>query len=163
MPSRCEASWVGHQPPQRRCGDRADAGDAREPPGGLILARLADQLKIELLDALLLHLDLADKLTQGVARKGGQAAILVVVHHANQFHELRRALGGGDAVLYQPNWARSAFTACVRWRTSGSRVLSWTAAACCASLLVGTKRIVGHVIASQIAWASTVSVLPRLT
>ncbi len=49
----------------------------------------------------------------------------------------------------------------VRWRTRRSRVRCSASAACCSTDLIGTKRMVGRVTASQIASASPASVLPH--
>src|SRR3954447_16509151 len=53
--------------------------------------------------------------------------------------------------------------ACVRWRTSKSRVQNTTAAACACSLFTATKRMVGRCAASQIASASAMSFFCCLT
>ena len=58
---------------------------------------------------------------------------------------------------------RKAFTSMVRCRTSRSRVRCSISIACCSAVLIGTKRMLGRVTASQIASASAASVLPRLT
>ena len=60
-------------------------------------------------------------------------------------------------------WPRRAFTSIVLCRTNKSRVRCNINTACCSAGLMGTKRIVGRVTASQIAAASVASVLPRLT
>jgi Reverse transcriptase (RNA-dependent DNA polymerase) len=54
-------------------------------------------------------------------------------------------------------------TLIVRCLTNSSRVLCSINVACCSALLIGTKRIPGRDITSQIASASTGSFLPRLT
>src|SRR4051812_2041112 len=53
--------------------------------------------------------------------------------------------------------------ACVRWRTSKSRVRNTIAAACACSLFTATNRMVGRCAASQIASASAMSFFCRLT
>src|SRR3954470_3920109 len=60
-------------------------------------------------------------------------------------------------------WPLRALMACVRWRTSKSRVRNTTAAACACSLFTATKRMVGRWAASQIASASDMSFFCRLT
>ena len=60
-------------------------------------------------------------------------------------------------------WPRTAFTSCVRCRTSRSRARNTTPFACCSSLLTGTKRMLGLWTASQIASASAVSFFRRFT
>src|SRR5216684_8168220 len=60
-------------------------------------------------------------------------------------------------------WPRIALITIVRCLTNRSRTLSSINAACCSALLIGTKRIAGRLIASQIAAASIASFLPRLT
>ena len=59
-------------------------------------------------------------------------------------------------------WPRRALISIVRCRISRSRLRCMVSAACCASLLTGTKRIDGRVTASQIAAASAASFLCRL-
>ena len=60
-------------------------------------------------------------------------------------------------------WPRMAFAVWLRWRTNNSLVFKTMLAACSSGVLIGTKRIVGRVTASQIASASAASVLFRLT
>lgn len=47
----------------------------------------------------------------------------------------------------------------VRWRISISRTRWTTSTSCCTASLIGTKRMVGRVIASQMASASAASFL----
>src|SRR4029077_2744116 len=60
-------------------------------------------------------------------------------------------------------WPRIALISIVRCLTSRSRTPSIVSAACCSAVLTGTNRMVGRLIASQIASASIFSFLPRLT
>src|SRR6266478_2426817 len=72
----------------------------------------------------------------------------------------------GPLAAVTPNsaaWPRSALISIVRCLTSKSRTPSIVSAACCSAVLTGTNRIVGRLIASQIASASIASFLPRLT
>src|SRR5271165_5741831 len=59
-------------------------------------------------------------------------------------------------------WPRNAFTLIVRCLTMSSRVLCSISTACWPALLIGTNRMSGRDIASQIAAASLASFLPRL-
>src|SRR5229473_3353800 len=57
----------------------------------------------------------------------------------------------------------AVFGSCVRRRISASRVPASMSAACCPAVFTGTNRIVGRLIASQIASASAASFLFRFT
>ena len=56
-----------------------------------------------------------------------------------------------------------ALVSCVRRRTIWSRRPASISAACSSAVFTATKRIVGRLIASQIASASARSFLPRFT
>src|SRR5437660_11769674 len=72
----------------------------------------------------------------------------------------------GPLAVVTPNsaaWPRIALISIVRCLTSRSRTPSIVSAACCSAVLTGTNRMVGRLIASQIASTSIASFLPRLT
>ena len=69
--------------------------------------------------------------------------------------------GGNDPELGKS--ARSWLAAAVRFSTNEARMRCSITVAWSASLLIGTKRMVGRPTASQIASASRASVLLRLT
>lgn len=69
----------------------------------------------------------------------------------------------GATTPYSDMCPRSALIACVRYRTSRSRVLNAIPDACFSTLFTATNRIVGRDAASAIASASAASFLLRLT
>src|SRR4051795_7478466 len=69
----------------------------------------------------------------------------------------------GTTMPCSDKWPRSALISCVRWRTRRSRVRNNIARACCSSVFIATKRMVGRLAASQIASASAASFFWRLT
>jgi hypothetical protein len=117
--------------------------------GDLVLHRL-DRL-VETLQMLSQAID---------ARFGDRRKIGVRPRQRDQFIDPADALGGDKAELGEMT---AQLTLMVRCSTSSSRVLCSISTACCAALLIGTKRITGRDIASQIAAASIPSFLPRLT
>ena len=96
--------------------------------------------------------------SRGMRASGGRSAVSASA--------TRRAMGWSPFGATTPNsrkCARSAFASWVNWRTRKSRLRCRISAACCASVLTGTKRSVGWVTAVQMASASAAAVFPRLT
>src|SRR5215211_7515680 len=136
-------------------------GHGRNTSGKVVRAERGQQVSLELPNA---ALDLDRLFGQGGDHLRGEIRDLVrfTGHRAPD-----ECQGVGDALgMAMPNSARSPrsmLTSWVRWRTRRSRVRCSANAACCSTDLIGTKRMVGRVTASQIASASPASVLPRFT
>jgi len=76
------------------------------------------------------------------------------------------AILSGPLAATTPNsaaWPRIALPSWVRLRTRRSRMVTSISAACWSTVLTGTKRMVGRLIASHRASASAASFLLRLT
>src|SRR5271165_3366037 len=149
----------------RRCGDRADAGNGHQPPGGLVgLDRRCD-LPVDRSDRLVEGVDLADERTKRDAHAIGDHDLAVVVEavggHALQVIGVLRTLRRDDADLAK--WPRSALSAAVRWPASNSRARWRISSAWLSIERTGTNRWPGRPAASQIAAASTWSLLLRRT
>lgn len=88
---------------------------------------------------------------QGRADVNGQIVLLLVKRFQQRGHAPR-----GEPVVtpYSARWAQSALMSIVRWRTIRPRLSCSNTIACCSTAFAATNRIVGRVIASQIASAS---------
>ena len=149
---------------QRGRGDRADAGDGGQPPCRFVLASAADHRAVETArSASLAGLDLSARVPARLpapasGRRSSSLSRTTAMSSADLPDPLRRDDAELGEVAAQRVHASRALP-----HQQVARTFSSTAAACCSSVLTGTKRIVGRVTASQIASASAASVLPRLT
>ncbi len=125
------------------------------------------QPRLDRLQLAIYRLELACQQAEHLAR---QCRYALIARQASQ--QLGDLLGpprfreGRLLAAVTPNsaaWPRIALISIVRCLTSISRTPSMVSAACCSTVLTGTNRMVGRLIASQIAAASIASFLPRLT
>src|SRR5271168_2896015 len=136
-----------------------DAGNGRQALARLILPMPSHQARLDRLQLGVQPLELIGQQGEHLARQGRHA--LVGREPPLQFGDLLRTLWRGDAELRRMAAHRvDQHGALLDQQVARPSIVS---AACCSAVLIGTNRMVGRLIASQIASASIASFLPRLT
>ena len=74
-----EGAGVLDRGPDRRCGDRADAGNGHQPLGGLVRFDRRRKLPVDRSDRLIERVDLADKRTKCAAHAIGDHDLAILV------------------------------------------------------------------------------------
>src|SRR5450432_2265215 len=150
----------------RRCGDRADAGNGHQPLGRLVRLDRRRKLLVDRSDCLIQRVDLPDKRTKCAAHAIGDDDLAILVEavgsHALQAIGMAHAPCGAMRPI-SARWPRKALSAAVRWPASNSRARWRISSAWLSIERTGTNRWPGRPAASQIAAASTASFLLRRT
>jgi len=161
LTSRLEGLRVGHRRHDRGRHDHAEAWDRFQPLARRIDAMSLIDVLVEARDLHLNRLQLGGDTLAGKASIARQSLIGGFRYGSHQLLQSLVPLLGhkpefGQVGAHRVDELRALAHQEVPRRCSIS-------ALCCATLLIGTKRIVGRVTASRIAAASAASFLPRLT